>query len=88
MALQKTITVKDNFGDDKVFQDAYIRINHVYAQKDSCNVTIDFHKEQGGRVIKSENHYIPGDLALQTNVIKNCYLALKGRPEFADAVDC
>mgnify|MGYP000334844155 CR=1 FL=1 len=87
MALTKSITLQNNFGEDSIFANAYIKVRSVNVAKKTAEANIDICKEQGGLVIQrvqyAFEHSLTGD-----NPIKQAYLHLKTLPEFSDAVDC
>ena len=87
MALKKTVTLKNNFGEDSVFGNAYIRVVQVIASKRSCNASVQFCKSADGVVLQTSDYSF--DVNLEGgNFIKQSYEYLKTLPEFADAVDC
>jgi hypothetical protein len=87
MALQKTISLTDNFGIEVSFSDAYIRVDQLEGSKDSISIFVVTRDKQGGRVLATRHHDFQPDLD-GDNFIKQAYEHLKALPEFADAIDC
>lgn len=87
MALQKNLTLVNNFGEDSVFKNAYIRVVEVSATKRSCNATLHFCKEKDGVVLQTKQYAFDVNLD-GGNFIKQAYDYLKTSPDFADAIDC
>jgi hypothetical protein len=87
MALQKTITITDAYGDEKTFSDAYIRVDAIGGKKDQMIATIRFYKKQGEALVFKEisEIFVP-DLD-GSNFIKQAYEHLRALPEFAGAAD-
>lgn len=87
MALTKNVTLKNNFGEDSVFGNAYIRVDKVIAGKASMVASVAFYKAKDGAAITTQQHECPVDLD-GGNFIKQAYEHIKTLPEFAGAVDC
>jgi hypothetical protein len=87
MALKKQITLKSNFGDDVVFNDAYIKINTLNGNKNKIDFELYIFKQANELLIERKSFsFIPNlDGA---NFIKQGYEHLKTLPEFAGATDC
>jgi hypothetical protein len=87
MALTKTITIKNNFGEDSKFANAYLRVDRIEATRHLVSVQLGFYKEGGKDFLSSTTLSFVPDLDGE-NFIKQAYKHLKSLPEFADAVDC
>lgn len=87
MALSKTVTLKNNFGELSTFSDAYVRVEHVGSTKELSKAIVIIYKEKGGIPVSSNTYEYAHDLNGNNN-IKQAYEHLKTLPEFADAVDC
>jgi hypothetical protein len=87
MALTKTITIKNNFGEDSEFTNAYLRIERIEGTRHLISVQLGFYKEGGKEFLMNSSFSITPDLD-GPNFIKQAYEHLKTLPEFADAVDC
>ena len=87
MALAKNIVLKDNFGDDKQFSNAYIKVDLLNGSKKEMRVAIGFYKQKDGQKINSQQATFIPDLS-GANFIAQAYDHLKTMPEFAGAVDC
>jgi hypothetical protein len=87
MALTKTITLKNNFGENSEFPDAYLRVDRVDGSKREVVAQIGFYKEVEGAFLLSK--FISFSPSMDNgNFIAQAYEHLKTLPEFADAVDC
>jgi hypothetical protein len=87
MALTQKITLNDSFGDKRVFQNAYIKIDQISGNKGLLQVVIGVYKEQGQNKIDSVSTGFSPSLDGK-NFIAQAYEHLKTLPEFADASDC
>lgn len=87
MALSKTLTLVNNFGEESVFRNAHIRVTQVMGTKRSCNAIVHFSKSAEGPLLQSKEYAFNVDLN-GGNFIEQSYAHLKSLPEFADAVDC
>jgi len=87
MALTKTITLQNNFGENSEFKEAYIRVDSIEATKYSVKATIGYYKKGGQDFLT--NYLVSFEPNLDgDNFIKQTYEYLKTLPEFADATDC
>lgn len=87
MALKKEIILVNNFGDDVVFKDVYIKVGKLAGDKEQMGVSVFFCRTQDGPILQSKNYsFIP--VLNESNFIAQAYKHLKTLPEFADAVDC
>lgn len=87
MALAKNIVLKDNFGDDKPFGNAYFKVDSVSGDKRQMRVEIGVYKEKDGKRIENYQIAFVPDLS-GNNFIAQAYAAMKQDPRFAGAVDC
>ena len=87
MALSKNLTLVNNFGEESIFQNAYIRVTQVMGTKRSCNAVVHFCKSSEGQLLQSNEYAFNVDLN-GGNFIQQAYAHLKSLPEFAGAVDC
>jgi hypothetical protein len=87
MALAKNIVLQDNFGDDKQFSNAYIKVDFLSGSKTDMRVAIGVYKEKDGKKINSQQATFIPNLS-GSNFIAQAYEHLKTMPEFAGAVDC
>jgi hypothetical protein len=87
MALKKTVILKNNFGEDSVFANAYIRVMQVIGTKRSCSASVQICKSSDGAVLQTSEYSFGVDLE-GGNFIKQSYEYLKTLPDFADAIDC
>jgi hypothetical protein len=87
MALTQTITIKNNFGEDSKFSNAYLRVDYVEATKYLASVRLGFYKEGGLEFLSSTMLSFTPNLE-GGNFIKQAYEHLKSLPEFANATDC
>lgn len=87
MALSKTISLTDNFGESITFTDAYIRVTQASATKETCVASYKILRSKDGPDLQERFADFSIDLD-GPNPIKQAYLHLKTLPEFADATDC
>jgi|688.fasta_scaffold286675_1 hypothetical protein len=87
MALQKTITLIDNFGEVVTFESAYVKVLRVVGSKSEVEIIYGIARNNTGDVLQINSvRFIP-DMDGE-NFIRQAYLHLKTLPEFANAVDC
>jgi hypothetical protein len=87
MALSKSITLKSNFGDDVVFNNAYIRVVNITGNKQQLNVEAHYCKTKDGMFLhKTQSAFTPSLDA--NNFIAQAYEHLKTLQEFTGATDC
>lgn len=87
MALARQITLKSNFGDDVVFNSAYIKVKSLMGNKKSMRIDVEIHKAAEGVVIDYRNYSFAPNLDGK-NFIAQAYEYLKTLPEFVGASDC
>ena len=87
MALRKTFKIKDNFGIEITFDDAYIKVIHIHGTKDLLTAHVGVYVKKDERQLDSKTFEFP--LVLDgNNFIAQAYDHLKTLPEFAGATDC
>jgi hypothetical protein len=86
MALQKNLTLENNFDEESMFPNAYIKVQSVTGNKERMTAVVVMHKEKDGFSLKSKSYEFVPDL--NSNFIAQAYSHLKTLPEFAGAVDC
>lgn len=87
MALTQKITLKDSFGDDRVFPNAYIKVDQINGNKGLLQVVLGVYKEQGQNKIDSVSTGFAPSLDGK-NFIAQAYDHVKTLEIFADAQDC
>ena len=89
MALQKNITLKNNFNEESVIKNAYIQIYEVSGGKLNLNVKYFIKQENKVNVVEKRSFdFLPSVENNSANFIAQAYNYLKTLPEFAGAVDC
>lgn len=87
MAIKKQITLKTNFNDDVVFDNAYIKVASISGNKDLLSARVDFYKSQNAVLLQSVDYAFVPNLG-GANFIAQAYAHLKTLEDFAGAVDC
>jgi hypothetical protein len=87
MALSKTLTLSDNFGEIITFNNAYIQVSKVDSDKNNAYADVTISRSPAGQPLQQRQFKFSLDLE-GPNPIKQAYEHLKTLPEFADAVDC
>lgn len=87
MAIKKTLTLENSFGEESVITDCYIKVSTVSANKEQVNASVLYMKEAGGKVLHVEGFEFPSNLE-GPNFIKQAYDYIKTLPKFAGATDC
>jgi hypothetical protein len=87
MALEKTVTLVDNFGQDVVLQNAYVKVKLTSSDKKTTNCYVDIRKVKDGDVFETKLYGFFHDLNGK-NFIAQAYEHLKTLPEFSGATDC
>ena len=89
MALKQTMTLVNNFGEDSVFNDAYIKVQLVNCNKEHGTMRYTVQKTSDAPVLKQTELMFPVSVESRSeNFIKQAYNYLKTLPEFKDASDC
>jgi hypothetical protein len=87
MALTQSISLKNNFGENTVFNDAYIKVRSVNFSKEVAQANVDYYGFDQSKLLTIKQYSF--DVLLDgPNPIKQAYQFLKSLPEFSDAVDC
>lgn len=87
MALTQEITRKDSFGDDRVFPNAYIKVDQISGNKGLLQVVIGIYKEQGQNKIDSVSTGFSPSLDGK-NFIAQAYDHVKTLDNFLNAQNC
>jgi hypothetical protein len=87
MALKKQMIIKSNFGDDVIFNNAYIKVVALSGNKQLMRIEVGTHKDVNAPVVDRQQYYFAPDLDGK-NFIAQAYEHLKTLPEFAGAIDC
>lgn len=87
MALMKNIVLKDNFGDDKHFANAYIKVDSLSGSKKEMRAAIGVYREKDGSKIDNQQITFVPDLS-GNNFISQAYEAMKQDHRFAGSTDC
>tara|TARA_R110000803_G_scaffold193857_2_gene256861 strand:+ start:169 stop:432 length:264 start_codon:yes stop_codon:yes gene_type:complete len=86
MALQKTVTLTSNFGEEQTFTNAYIKVARVSGTKTSVSAVVEIRKEVDGTLLHSESHVFDPSMNAD-NFIKQAYNHIKTLPDYSDATD-
>jgi hypothetical protein len=86
MALQKNLTLENNFDEQSMFPNAYIKVQSVNGNKERMTAVVVTHKEKNGFCLTSKSYNFVPDL--NSNFIEQAYNHLKTLPEFSGAMDC
>lgn len=86
MALQKTVTLTDNFGQQRSFANAYIKVSQVSGGKQSMMATVETRTSDKSHALSVENYQFVPDLDGE-NFIKQAYEFIKTLPIYSDAID-
>ena len=87
MALTKNIVLKDNFNDEKQFNNAYIKVDLLSGNKKLMRISTGIYREKDGQQLKVQQFAFTPDLNSK-NFLAQDYDHLKTLPEFSGAVDC
>jgi len=86
MALQKTVSLTNNFDDVVEIQNAYHKVTELRGNKDIITFDVQVSKTQDSKVLKTTTYdfepAMNGD-----NFIKQAYLHLKTLDQFVGAID-
>lgn len=86
MALQKTVTLTSNFGEEQTFNNAYIKVARVSGTKTSVSAVVEIRKEADGKLLHSESHVFEPSMSAD-NFIKQAYQHVKTLPDYSGATD-
>jgi len=88
MALQKTMTLVNNFGTTSILQDCYVVVTSVAGDKSNIIANVGIYEDQTKqRLYKSEEYTFVPDMD-GGNFIQQSYLYLKTTESFSGATDC
>lgn len=87
MALSKNVRLKNNFNEESVFNNAYIKVSSFSGNKHHLNFVVETRKSKEGDLLKKEN-FLFAPAMNEQNFIAQAYAYLKTLPEFAGATDC
>ena len=88
MALKKTLSLTNNFGEQSEF-DCYIRVVEVSCAKTQGVAKVDLVKDGTDKVLKREDHLFEVDPSPDAkNIWEQAYTHLKTLARFDGAVDC
>ena len=89
MALQKTVSLKNNLGEKTIVENAYIKVNQVIFNKHQSLGVIEFKKSKDENVMTINNFEFQSIVGQNAkDAIAQGYEYLKTLPEFSGAVDC
>jgi hypothetical protein len=88
MALEKTITVQDSFGENRSFTGAYGRVDMLMGNKNGFAVTFNFYKNSECAVLLQTIATSFKPSLEGNNFIAQAYEHMKTLPEVAGAKDC
>ena len=87
MALQTTLTRTNNFKQQSVLTDVYIKVASIYATKSEVHANVSVFSEANGTLLFTAHYVFPMNLE-GYNPIKQSYEYLKTLPEFANSIYC
>lgn len=87
MALQKNLSLTNNFGTQTEFSNAYIKVSRIEGDKSEVLATVSYMTEKDGRELMQNSFYVPVELN-ETNFIAQVYAHLKTLEDFSGAKDC
>lgn len=88
MAIEKDITLKNNFSEDSFFANAYIQVAEVSGSKKLLSAKVFIKKQDQINVLEQRVlSFVPSVDDGSKNFIKQAYEHLKTLPEFANGKD-
>jgi hypothetical protein len=87
MALKKTIILTDSFGDERTFNDAYIKVDHVSGNKQKLSAVLGVYRSVNGPQLTTRQYEFTPSMD-GSNFIKQAYEHTKSLPDFSNAQDC
>jgi hypothetical protein len=87
MALKKQITLVSNFGDNVLFNEAYIKVENLTGNKSYIRIDVSIQKKVDEQIVDRRNFTFTPDLGGK-NFISQAYDHLKTLAEFSGAIDC
>lgn len=89
MAFKKTVSLKNNFGEQTQVKDAYIKVSEVLFTKNKAIGKVQFLKEKEEFPFHIDTFVFEASVGSDSkNAIAQGYEYLKTLPEFIGAVDC
>ena len=86
MALLKTVSLTNNFEQQSVFNDCYIKVENIVGNKTAISFSVVYKKEADASAFHRHQFSFTPNLD-GSNFIKQAYEHLKTLPEFAGAAD-
>ena len=87
MALKGKVILETNLGTSASFEDAYVKVLDVSADKNTGNINVGIFESQNGRLICTQRHpFVPSMDG--PNFIKQSYDQIKKQHSFSDMIDC
>lgn len=88
MALQKTMSLVDNFGITVEIPNCYLKVKSVSGDKNQMICQVDYQKSQTSSSIHSEKYaFAPDTSDDSANFIRQAYEYLKTLDEFSNSQD-
>jgi hypothetical protein len=88
MAIEKNITLKNNFSEDSFFESAYIQVAEISGTKKLINAVIFIKKQDRINVLEQRVvSFVPSIDGNSSNFIKQTYEHLKTMNEFSNGKD-
>lgn len=87
MALQKDMTLVDNFGESITFSKCYMRVDSVNTNKINAVAMLGFYKEDKTPLYVSNLYEFMPKIE-SSNIFEQAYNHIKMLPEFAGSIDC
>jgi hypothetical protein len=88
MAIEKDITLKNNFSEDSFFKNAYIQVAEISGTKKLLNIKVFIKKQDQVNVLDERVvSFVPSVDDGSKNFIKQAYEHLKTMEEFSNGKD-
>jgi hypothetical protein len=88
MALRKTLSLTNNFGDQSQI-DCYIRVVEISCSKTQCVAKFNLLRNGTDKVLEKRDHLFEMNVTPEAkNIWEQAYTSLKLVTEFAGAQDC
>jgi hypothetical protein len=87
MAIQKTLSLQNNFGTNSIFDNAYIKVESINMDKTIATAQVSIKESANGVFLQQIKYQFPVDLEGK-NAISQAYSFIKTLPEFEGATDC
>lgn len=89
MAIKKTITAQNNFGEMSVLPDCYCKVTRLTGDKTAMHFNVEVYNADKNRVYKTETvTFEPSVADGAKNFIAQAYDHLKTLPDYAGGTDC